>query len=73
MSNIRTVEHTVKLVAKFDVEKMPLEVAYLMMQHDETTLNKILAKTFQASIEQIGALDAINANNAYAIIEFGDN
>lgn len=73
MSNIRTVEHTVKLVAKFDVDKMPLEIAYLIMQHDETTLNKILAQTFVASINHIGALDIINADNQYATIEFGDN
>jgi len=73
MSNIRTIEHTVKLVAKFDVEKMPIEIAYLMMQHDENTLNKVLAQTFQASLEHIGALDIINAGNEYATIEFGDN
>lgn len=73
MSNIREIEHTIKLVAKLDVDKMPLEIAYMMMQVNEEQLNSILAQTFQASLEHIGALDMINAGNQYATIEFGDN
>lgn len=73
MSNIREIEHTIKLVAKLDVDKMPLEIAYMIMQVDEKQLNKILAQTFVASMNHIGALDKMNEGNAYATIEFGDN
>ena len=73
MSNIRKVEHTIKLVAEFDMDTMPLEIAYLMMQHDEETLNKILAQTFMASIDHIEGLEQINAGNEYATIKWGNN
>ena len=73
MSNIRKVEHTIKLVAEFDMDAMPLEIAYLMMQHDETTLNKVLAQTFMASIDHIEGLEKINAGNEYATIKWGNN
>ena len=73
MSNIRKVEHTIKLVAEFNMDTMPLEIAYLMMQHDEETLNKVLAQTFMASIDHIGGLEKINDGNEYATIKWGNN
>jgi hypothetical protein len=73
MSNKRTIEHTVKLIAEFDTEKMPLDIAYLLMQVGEEQLNSILAQTFVASIDHIGGLDKINANAEYATIKWGNN
>lgn len=73
MSNKRTIEHTVKLIAEFDTDKMPVNIAYMMMQVSEEQLNEILAQTFVASIDHIGGLEKINANNEYATIKWGNN
>lgn len=69
----RTIEHTIKLIAEFDVEKMPLDVAYMLMQVNEEQLNSILAQTFVASIDHIGGLEKINAGNEFATIKWGNN
>lgn len=73
MSNIRQVEHTIKLIAEFDTDTMPLDIAYAMTMLSETELNKILAETFIASIDHISGLEKINAGNQFATIKWGNN
>ena len=73
MPNIRTIEHTVNLIAEFDTDKMPMGVAQMLMTYDEVAINKILAQTFIATLEYIGAFDKMNENNDYATIKAGIN
>jgi hypothetical protein len=73
MSNIRTIEHTINLIAEFDTDKMPAHIAYMMMKYNEEQLNSVLAQTFIATLEHIGAFDKINENNVYATIKAGKN
>ena len=73
MSNIRKVEHTIKLVAEFNMETIPLEIAFAMSTLTEEQLNSILAKTFMESIDHINGLEKLNAGNEYATIKWGNN
>ena len=73
MSNIRTINHSVNLIAEFDTDKMPANIALSFMMLDESQLNSILAQTFIASLEHIGAFDKMNENNQYATIKAGNN
>lgn len=73
MSNIRTINHSVNLIAEFDTDKMPVNIAYAFMTLDEKQLNSILAQTFIASLDHIGAFDKMNENNQYATIKAGKN
>ena len=73
MSNIRKIEHTIKLIAEFDTDKMPAQVAYLMFNLSEEQLNSVLAQTFIHSLNHIGAFEKLNANNEYATIKAGNN
>jgi hypothetical protein len=73
MSNIRSIEHSVNIIIEFDTDKMPANLAYMMMQYDEEQLNKVLAQTFIATLEHIGAFDKMNKNNVYATIKAGNN
>ena len=73
MSNIRTINHTVNLIAEFDTDKMPANIALSFMMLDEQQLNSILAKTFIDSLNHIGAFDMMNNNNQYATIKAGNN
>ena len=73
MSNIRTINHTVNLIAEFDTDKMPANIALSFMMLDEQQLNSILAKTFIDSLTHIGAFDKMNENNQYATIKAGKN
>lgn len=73
MSNIRQVEHTIKLIAEFNTDTMPLDVAYAMTMLPESELHKVLAETFISSIDHISGLEQINAGNQFATIKWGNN
>ena len=73
MSNIRTIAHTINLIAEFDTDTMPAGVAMMLMNYDEKSLNSILAQTFIETLNSIGVFEMINANNQYATIKAGIN
>ena len=73
MPNIRTIEHTINLIAEFDTDKMPTQIAMMMMTLDEKQLNSILANTFISGLEALGVFDKMNENNQYATIKAGIN
>ena len=73
MPNIRTIEHTINLIAEFDTDKMPANVALSLMMLDEKQLNSVLAQTFISGLEALGVFDKMNENNQYATIKAGIN
>lgn len=66
-------KHSVNLVAKIDEHKMPEHLLASLLNLNETQMHKLLASVFIGALDEIGALEKVNENNAYALIEWGDN
>jgi hypothetical protein len=65
--------HTVNLVAIIDEHKISDSMLQGLLNLDEKTLNSVLADVFISAINETGALEAINKNNSYAVIDWGNN
>jgi hypothetical protein len=64
--------HNVKVSVDFDEKKMPDYVLTALVNYSEKDLQELLSSTFISSLDSIGALDKINANNSYAKVSWGE-
>jgi hypothetical protein len=68
-----TLNHTVNVKVNFDETKAPAYILSALQNLPADEIQKILATTFIASLDSLDSLDKINENNAYALVEWGDN
>lgn len=64
--------HTVKVEVDFNDKTTPDYVISALTTMTETQLQELLEATFKGSLDEVGALEAINANNAYATVKWGN-
>jgi hypothetical protein len=65
--------HTVNLVAIIDEHKVSDSILQSLLNMDEKTLNSVLADVFINAINETGAIEQINKNNTFAVIDWGNN
>jgi hypothetical protein len=62
--------HTVEVEVEFDDKTTPDYVIKALTTMTETQLKKLLSDVFTGAIDEAGALETINENNAYATVRW---
>jgi hypothetical protein len=65
--------HNVKVSIDFDEKTMPDYVLMALTNYPESALQELLEGVFIGALDEINALEQINANNSYAKVTWGDN
>ena len=64
--------HNVKVSVDFDEKTMPDYVLNAIVNYSESQLQELLESVFTSALDEINALEKINANNAYAKVTWGN-
>jgi len=65
--------HTINVNVEFDKDNTPDYVINALVTYSEKEIQKLLAGVFIGALDEVGALEKINANNSYAKVSWGDN
>lgn len=65
--------HNVKVNVEFHKDNTPDYVLSALVNYSEKELEKLLTGVFTGALDEIGALDQINANNSYAKVSWSND
>ncbi len=65
--------HTLNVNVEFDKDNTPDYVINALVTYSEKEIQKLLSEVLIGSLNEIKALEKINANNSYAKVSWGNN